>query len=178
MCGCAQGGAAGCLVCLGFVAPTCTSAHPLVCLPRECRLAAACRQCSHFACCGCKRFYIILHPSFVLCHHHRAPRDTRARADQRVELMRTLLAAGAHPNDADELGNRSLHMVCCTRGVGLDVTPGRDKYGAMATSVCPSLSSQGIFNPLSIIKICPCHPWTHQLDCGVCRAPMQAKRHP
>ena len=49
-----------------------------------------------------------------------------------------LLAAGARPNDADELGNRALHMVCCTRGHGLDVTLGRDKYGTMTTSVCPS----------------------------------------
>ena len=62
--------------------------------------------------------------------------------------MRTLLAAGAHPNDADELGNRALHMVCCTRSVGLDISLGRDKYGTMTTSACPSLSL-GSFTSLS-----------------------------
>ena len=55
--------------------------------------------------------------------------------------MRTLLAAGAHPNDADELGNRALHVVCCTREVDLeDFHYGRDKFGRMTTGVCPSLS--------------------------------------
>ena len=46
----------------------------------------------------------------------------RAHADQRVELVALLLAAGADPNDADELGNRPLHLVprcgkACTSGL-------------------------------------------------------------
>ena len=37
------------------------------------------------------------------------------RTGAQIELNGMLLAAGADPNDADELGNRPLHLVCCSR---------------------------------------------------------------